>query len=486
MTLNIDSVYSSQKQSLFSDLEQAENVVGELNQVLGKCHIDRELADLVEKELGKCIKGKKIDLAAFKEDGNGPDADSWNNLVIYKKECRDILKQCLSHLEGAKLREAKLDKDICYMADKLMSQLACKMGVTLDRFTLPGEEDLFDKSTKIIRIRSLDIWTLPVIGHEFGHYICPQLINNISTQLKENLSEENIEETKRKYELLKSDDIKLLIGKIIKLISEYKAEGRPNDEALEEIKREKTNHNVANLDYSIKFIDRADKVCIYIEGIKIEFNAQSTAEKTIDATYDELQRAFIKNQEARLSQEFFADALATYMLGPAFVYSFITYIFNPKDTLAIKDGPDHPSHDERIFCMLKMLQKMDEDKTSWNPHIIQDLSELWDNTLDSAKLIEKLHRERYEDRSKDIRIWYAYLKSSKPYGEYVSWPIACELYESICAKIKVGMDPNSTLVDAAALPDLLNAMWMCRINKANKRKLIDGIESTFSELMKTK
>jgi len=76
-------------------------------------------------------------------------------------------------------------------------------------------------------------------------------------------------------------------------------------------------------------------------------------------TGDGLQKTFVRalagNWDEALAKEFFADILATYLLGPCYVYSCLLLDFNPNDR---QRSESHPGADERAHVVLAALQEM--------------------------------------------------------------------------------------------------------------------------------
>lgn len=104
-------------------------------------------------------------------------AGFWRRFEQQTDECGRLLREYRAFLEGALLRSARLDHGICDLADALLRQLAHLTGVEWSRFTIVAEDEFFAPMTDIIRVRypHVSVWNLPVLAHEFGHFVTPRL-----------------------------------------------------------------------------------------------------------------------------------------------------------------------------------------------------------------------------------------------------------------------------------------------------------------------
>jgi hypothetical protein len=130
--------------------------------------IDRKTGDL--DELAR-------DLGAHTSDDRGSLADYWRRFEQHTEECDRILKEYRAFIEGALVRSAGLDDGICDLADAFLRQLARLTTIEWTRFTIVAEGESFAPMTDIIRLRypHFSIWNLPVLAHEFGHFVTPRL-----------------------------------------------------------------------------------------------------------------------------------------------------------------------------------------------------------------------------------------------------------------------------------------------------------------------
>ncbi len=102
-----------------------------------------------------------------------PLDDSWKQFQELDRHCRDVLGETLALLGGLLVRHAGLDHGVCLIADKLCDHLAKASDTAHGFLTLPAANDSFTGLTNIVRLHFPDfsIWRLPVVAHEFGHYL---------------------------------------------------------------------------------------------------------------------------------------------------------------------------------------------------------------------------------------------------------------------------------------------------------------------------
>ena len=173
------SILIAQSTALVESLESAkatinhEKINSELRQkVYGRFsgQIDRQLQKL-RQEVELVDNGQSLALA-------------WNVFRQNRKDCNELLNECFGFLEGALLRSSGLDLGICKIADAIVDRLS-DYTYPWNRFVIVAEESFFADMTEIIRLQfpEFTIWNLPIIGHEFGHFVGRQLRNSIKPDL---------------------------------------------------------------------------------------------------------------------------------------------------------------------------------------------------------------------------------------------------------------------------------------------------------------
>jgi hypothetical protein len=101
----------------------------------------------------------------------------WDSFRDIRQQCERVFRECLAFTQGALSRSARLDNGLCQVSDALLVYLSRKADIAWNRFTMLAEGEFFDDLAQIVRLRFLDlnVWTLPIAAHEFGHFIGPEI-----------------------------------------------------------------------------------------------------------------------------------------------------------------------------------------------------------------------------------------------------------------------------------------------------------------------
>jgi hypothetical protein len=199
-----------QIKGLQDDLRQARNT---LVSVLDKKLITLEhhkdissrvenLLDPLEKKLADRL--KKVDLTL-----DNDLRTIWESLEKDRKKCDEIFQEFLSFLGGALIRQNQLDNGVCAIADNLLADLSSRSDIPWTRMTILGEGDFFAEMTEIIRLRfpELTIWNLPIVGHEFGHFVGRELRKRIKDRKQQrDIFQEILQKEKREYSNLSQEE----------------------------------------------------------------------------------------------------------------------------------------------------------------------------------------------------------------------------------------------------------------------------------------
>jgi hypothetical protein len=114
--------------------------------------------------------------ALSKRLSNGAAIDEcWSDFERKRQDCAAVFRECLALINGAIARSKSvgLDRGLCRIADALLDHLSHATEVAWSRFTILGETESFHGTAEIIRLRfpELGVWSLPLLGHEFGHLV---------------------------------------------------------------------------------------------------------------------------------------------------------------------------------------------------------------------------------------------------------------------------------------------------------------------------
>lgn len=194
---------------------------------------------------------------------------------------------------------------------------------------------------------------------------------------------------------------------------------------------------------------------------------QELREQKRDGTYrypfqEILQReGQIEPRNVPFLHEHFADAFATYALGPAFACVCILLRFDPG--VAYRDGEEHPGYAKRAYFILKGLEKMDEAEGGvMRPYggIIELLWDLWQQNLAAAGQPENLDQGIVPQLNEWLEELYLLLdRELPPRARYQGWLRAQRLLPELLSSKEAGR----ILKDDDTLADVINAAWMCRI-----------------------
>lgn len=168
--------------------EQIEELQGRLDRInkvitsptAGSAGIEERLLDRVRLRFEKRIldQDKALDYARqCVLDPTFDLAECWDLFRSAQRTCQPLMEESLAVLEGALARSARLDDGICNVADRLIAEIGKLAENDWNRFTIPSEGELYTNIADVIRVRfpSAGIWDLPVVAHEYGHFVSKRL-----------------------------------------------------------------------------------------------------------------------------------------------------------------------------------------------------------------------------------------------------------------------------------------------------------------------
>ncbi|MBP0455716.1 hypothetical protein J5Y04_40275 [Kitasatospora sp. RG8] len=127
----------------------------------------------VELRLATDLESRRQDLRKLLDGGGGPLSDgAWNKLHRLRTELDALFEETLALMEGAALRKAGLDGG-CLLADRLADEISVLTPENWNAFTVLDTDEFYAGSTRVIRVRfpADSFWDLPVVAHEFGHFV---------------------------------------------------------------------------------------------------------------------------------------------------------------------------------------------------------------------------------------------------------------------------------------------------------------------------
>lgn len=124
---------------------------------------------------GQLIDARRGEITRLRQAAKkaGPLDPAWQELEKVSEECEHLFGEAFAYLGGIFLRQNEIDRQMCHIADGLCSHLSARTQVFGGVLVLPAMQDSFTGLTDIIRLRFPDftIWSLPVVAHEFGHFV---------------------------------------------------------------------------------------------------------------------------------------------------------------------------------------------------------------------------------------------------------------------------------------------------------------------------
>ena len=106
-----------------------------------------------------------------------PLVEAWKVAESVFAEVDRVAEELLLFVEGALARATGLDGGVCAVVDRLLDDLAKRVGIGWERTTIPAARESTSNRTWIIGLPLTEttIWSLPVMVHEFGHFASARL-----------------------------------------------------------------------------------------------------------------------------------------------------------------------------------------------------------------------------------------------------------------------------------------------------------------------
>lgn len=341
---------------------------------------------------------------------------AWKSFHETKKTVQRVFTQCLDYIGGIAVRKWCLEEQICLMAETLVDQ-HLKQGASWGSVAIMGEDRLPDDVAQITQIIRLpfpewDIWSLPFTAYEFGRWIAGEkwveglhdFMEREPQRIQELIEVANVEELINAGSLESSD---VLDGEIKDLESD-----------IDELRR----FSRGGIDIAERLKEKLDQLKTYLK-------------------------------------EFFADAFATYFLGPAYGYARVCLRLDPMTAF------EHGSLEaQRMGIVLGVLAKMNEsvkDSYTSGPYEpeIKILKDLWQKTIE---LTRSDFKAEFEYR-KPYKAWADNLYNQLV-GTYSKYGFSAQDWKAAAAWGQAFLD-SKEITEATSLPILLNAAWYGRVRK---------------------
>jgi hypothetical protein len=340
---------------------------------------------------------------------------AWPEFTKLQNESSRIFAQCLDFLGGIAVRKMQLEEGTCALAEVLISQL--RTSNKWASVLILGEERSFDEvsiKTQIIRLRFPDweTWSLPLAAYELGMLVAVGEAREIMNDL---LHAEQAGLRALIKDPLEESAEKTLAGPVRAVRQRFQEGAKPED--VEE---------------------------------------------------------FISDQEGPM-RILFADAFATYFLGPAYVYARVYRRFAPGEVL--NAGRGQPPLAMRMVLMLGVLRGMSEEASpdpEYDPGPYEEvrsrLTALWNQTVQGTGVQADLDSLQF---GTPFDAWFSliYDRLSQPNRllgfSAAEWAAAQTLGNRL-----LDLD-ESELKVPRSLATILNAAWECRNKNPNRLETID-------------
>lgn len=358
------------------------------------------------KNLKKAVADKKLE-----------PQEAWQKYRDDKQIVQRALDLCLEYIGGVAVRRWRMDEGICDFGEYLVSE-NLKQGASWGSVTIVGAKGFFHpaaQTTQIIRLRfpEWDIWSLPFIAYEFGRWI-------VGEEYIEGIKEFFKEEKDRMLRLITVGDVTTLV------------------EIGDLTKDEIEDGEIKNLAPEFR-------------ALRADYQTKTQSAEEVGRTID---------QKSDWMKELFANAFATYFLGPAYAYAQVCLRLDPIE--ALQDRPLTPSLACRVGLMLQMLREMNEEKREEydkGPYeaACQRLETQWERTIQTLQPGYKAAFDYGPPYSRWASRLYNIFKttySDKGFS-HDDWKAAKEL------GTQFGKDDPS-IGSSVSLPVILNAAWHSR------------------------
>jgi hypothetical protein len=167
---------------------------------------------------------------------------------------------------------------------------------------------------------------------------------------------------------------------------------------------------------------------------------------------DELHESLPASASWYWVEELFADAFASWTMGPAYGLACLTLAFDP--VTARRGSPTHPPDSTRVELICDVLAAFPDDAVEW---LGRGLAEAWRGLLEASEADSQAVEGIDEAPPAE---WFTnlvgLLQERLPYARYSSADRATELVDK-------GFGDDAWEPPASAI-DIVNAAWMARVN----------------------
>jgi hypothetical protein len=406
----------------------------------------------------------------------------WEEYTAIAQEVQQISDQCLDYLGGIAVRQMGLDGGTCDLAEHLVKHYVEKTGRDWASVMIVGRERLFDtvaEITQIIRVRfpEWDISSLPFTAQQFGQLLTTgTAISGLSSFIEEEPKRISLLVDKPELavdDLLEPDveDEEARRAELDELIAAAK-------EKAEEKRRQELQHEIAAAE------EEADEE--RLEELQQQITAaqdkaeQNLLESLLAADLRALRQAYqsgqasaadldaFRQQQAFHLRRLFADAFATFFLGPAYLYA---HLFLRVVPIEVEQSlPHKPCRARRVAFMWKTLKRMNEAEKAdpFQPgrysDVLNRVESMWQDTVQIVSPTCTLDSAFGVPYDHWFSVMYGKLRATLIDGVFTGeqWTYSKELGDKLLEHKLPDLKPDTSL------PVILNAAWHCRIQNPDR------------------
>lgn len=125
----------------------------------------------------------------------------WPALAELERLTQLLASETLAVLGGISIRARGLDSEAGDLPEALLAAVAGKMALGYEFITVPSGSEFIDVLSDVIRVRypGTGVWDLPVVLHEFGHFLVGHLPRSAEPSVSAIIERERAASPKRGY-----------------------------------------------------------------------------------------------------------------------------------------------------------------------------------------------------------------------------------------------------------------------------------------------
>ena len=110
-------------------------------------------------------------------DQDGDPERTWEQLVGLSEKVERLAGEALQFVGGMGARTSGIDGGACDLADGLIAEVSPQLLTPYQPITLPSAGEYINVLSEVIRVRypGQGVWDVPIVLHEFGHYLVARL-----------------------------------------------------------------------------------------------------------------------------------------------------------------------------------------------------------------------------------------------------------------------------------------------------------------------